>query len=150
MNIERVYVAGKLNADAVGYIHNCHKMMNTAELLREAGYAVYVPCLDNQMGWMFGWEKYECYFNFSQPWLKVSDAVYLVPGWETSQGTIKEIETAWEYHIPVFDTIYEMWEYTEDLIGGEIVEFKRGEDNSVIGGIKRRSVKEQLYDAGRA
>jgi len=38
--MKRIYVAGKLNDDAVGYIQNCHKMIRAAKKVREAGYNI--------------------------------------------------------------------------------------------------------------
>jgi hypothetical protein len=107
----KVYVAGKLNDDAVGYIINCHKMIKTAKLCRDHGYAVYVPCIDFLEGLVDGEFVYKDYFDNSQPWLKASDAVFLVPGWETSEGTKKEIYNARMKDIPVFNSIIEMDEY---------------------------------------
>ena len=142
--MKKVYVAGKLNADAVGYLHNCHKMINTAELLREAGYSVFVPCLDLIMGIAFGWDSYEEYFNNSQPWLKASDAVFLVPGWETSKGTIREINTAFENKIPVFDRLDEMWQHFEGIPGGVIVSLDIDDDGNVSGVKKERNTPDYI------
>ena len=97
----RVYVAGKLNDMAINYIKNMSVMMAFAEEIRKLGHAVYVPCLDFQMGLMFGDWMYDDYFNNSQQWLKVSDAVFVVPGYETSEGTNREIELAEKLGIPV-------------------------------------------------
>jgi len=44
--MKRVYVAGKLNSDACGYIKNVHRMIIWAEKVRKAGFAVFVPGLD--------------------------------------------------------------------------------------------------------
>jgi hypothetical protein len=101
-----IYVAGKLNdTDAVRYLHNVHKMMETAEQVRLAGHAPFVPAIDLLMGIKFGYENYEDYFNASQIWLAKADAVVLVSGWETSPGTKKEIATAHKLGIPVLDDI---------------------------------------------
>lgn len=106
----RVYVAGKLNDMAVNYLYNVHKMMVTAEEARLAGFSVFVPAIDLTMGIKFGYNDYHDYFDNSQPWLAVSDAVLLTPGWETSAGTAKEIELAKSLGIPVFETLVEMKE----------------------------------------
>lgn len=135
--MKKIYVAGKLNADAVGYLHNVHKMINTAEVLRESGYSVFVPCLDLIMGIAFGWEDYHTYFDNSQPWLKASDAVFLVPGWVTSSGTKKEIETAFDNNIPVFDNLSEMDAYFEGTnTEGRIVGLTYTVDGTVIEPLK--------------
>lgn len=111
MRTLRVYVAGKLNdSDAVKYLRNCHRMILVAESVRRQGFSVYIPCLDFLMGMVFGDWSYEDYFDNSQPWLEVSDAVVVCPdGWEDSDGTKKEIATAERLDIPVFFS-------TEDLV----------------------------------
>ena len=112
----RVYVAGKLNADAVGYIQNMHRMIKTAKELRDAGFSVYVPCNDFLEGLVDGGFDYKEYFNNSQPWLSVSNAVFLTPGWETSSGTAKEIDLANELNIPIFSELSSMKEYFNKLL----------------------------------
>lgn len=113
---KKVYVAGKLNADAVGYINNCHRMIKTAREARKAGYAVYVPCNDFLEGLVAGDFGYNDYFDNSQPWLEAADAILLVPGWETSEGTKRELATAAYNCIPAFITVEGMdkWFKNED------------------------------------
>jgi hypothetical protein len=143
-DLKRVYVAGKLNADAVGYLYNVHKMMNTAQILNEAGYATYVPALDLLMGIAFGYTKYEEYFNNSQPWLKAADAVFLVEGWETSKGTIREINTAFENNVPVFDRLDEMWQHFKGVPGGSVVGLTYDAEGNVVGRIKERNLPDYM------
>ena len=100
--MKRVYVAGKLNDNAVDYIKNFNRMVKEAEAIRKMGFAVFVPCLDFLMGAIFGYWEYRDYFENSQEWLKVADAVYVCPSWESSKGTKKEIELARKFNIPVF------------------------------------------------
>lgn len=102
---KRIYIAGKLNADAVGYIKNIHKMIKTAKEVRDAGYSVYVPCNDILEGIQNGDFDYEDFFGNSQPWLLASDAVVLVPGWETSPGTKRELDLAAENNIPIYASV---------------------------------------------
>lgn len=124
---KRIYVAGKLNDDAVGYLFNVHKMMVTAEELRMAGYSVYVPAIDLLMGIKFGYKDYHDYFDNSQPWLEASDALFLTPGWETSEGTKNEMRTAWKNNIPVFDKIEAMNSYFKDgNHAGKLIGFYAG------------------------
>lgn len=111
--MKKVYVAGKLNADAIGYIKNMHRMIKMARVLRDAGYSVYVPCNDILEGLVDGGFEYGAYFDNSQPWLMVSDAVFLTPGWETSKGTLEEIRLARENEIPVFYLLEGMNAYFE-------------------------------------
>ena len=99
--MKKIYVAGALNSDAVGYIRNLHKMISYANILRKKGYAVFVPGLDFLMGLLDGNFDYQDYFDNSQPWLDVSDIMFVCPGWESSAGTLKEIEFAKKIGIPV-------------------------------------------------
>jgi hypothetical protein len=118
--MKRVYIAGKLNAMAVDYLYNVHKMMTVAQEVKSAGYAVLIPAIDLLMGIMFGYTKYEEYFDNNAPWLAVSEAVLLVPGWETSEGTKREIAIAKENGVPVFESIEEMNKYFAPLDNGMI------------------------------
>lgn len=106
--MKRVYVAGKLNDDACGYITNVHNMIIWAEKVRKLGFAVFVPGLDFLQGVVFGNWGYKDYFNNSQSWLDAADAVFLTPGWESSKGTAREIERAKSQNIPVFSDLDEL------------------------------------------
>ena len=103
--MKKVYIAGKLNDMAIDYIKNCHKMIKTAKRVRDAGFSVYVPCIDILEGIVDGDFGYEDFFNNSQPWLLSADAIFLTPGWGTSEGTKREIALARENDIPVFDSL---------------------------------------------
>lgn len=100
--MKRIYIAGKLNADACGYVQNIHRMVVWAEKVRRAGFAVFVPGIDFLNGVILGDWAYLDYFENSQPWLDASDAVFLVPGWETSEGVKREIARADAQGIPVY------------------------------------------------
>ena len=108
-----IYVAGALNSDAVGYIKNYHRMLLWAEKVRRAGFAVFVPALDFMMGVMFGDWEYTDYFDNSQPILNRCDAVFIVPGWENSSGTKKEIASAILQNIPVFYELEHLFEWKD-------------------------------------
>ena len=110
----RVYVAGKLNDTAAAHVHHLHKMVVWAERLRKAGFATYVPCLSILQGIIFGTWEYEDYFSCSQPWLACSQAVFLVPGWQTSKGVKREIELAEKLEIPIFTEISELRKWAKN------------------------------------
>lgn len=97
-----IYIAGKLNDDAVGYIKNMHHMMTYANFVKRKGYAVFIPCLDFLMGLLDGHYGYEDYFNNNQVILTKCDYMYVCPGYQTSKGTLKEIALAESLKIPVF------------------------------------------------
>jgi len=100
---KKIYIAGKLNDMAVDYLHNVHKMMETAEKVRLAGFSVFVPAIDLLMGIKFGYKDYHDYFDNSQPWIAVADAICLVPGWTTSKGTVIEMNLAKSLDIPIYE-----------------------------------------------
>ena len=110
----RVYIAGALNGMAIDYIINIHKMIKVAELVRQEGVGVYIPCLDFLCGVVHGDWTYEQYFSMNQPWLEVCDAVFLVPGWEESKGTKREIESAKQLNIPVFEKLDDFVKWLEE------------------------------------
>lgn len=108
---KKIYIAGKLNDMACDYIKNVHQMIVWADKVRKAGFAVYIPAIDFLVGVIIGdWDYYD-YFNNSQLFLVCCDAVFLVPGWQNSKGTIKEIGKAQQHNIPIFTYIQEMVDY---------------------------------------
>jgi hypothetical protein len=116
--MKKVYVAGALNADAVGYIKNCHNMIKQAIEIQRLGFAVFVPCLDFLQGLVAGNYEYQDYFNNSQPWLEASDIVYVLPNSHASKGTQKEILRAEELHISVVYCMFELIKYADNLPEG--------------------------------
>ncbi len=106
--MKKVYIAGALNADAVGYLKNVHRMITHAEKVRQAGFAVFIPALDFVMGMAFGNWEYNDYFDNSQPFLEACDYVYVCPESENSKGTQREVETALSLKIPVVFSVNEL------------------------------------------
>lgn len=113
--MKRVYIAGRLNDMACDYIKNVHQMIVTSEQVRKLGFAVYIPGIDFIQGMVFGDWDYADYFDNSQAWLDASDAVFLTPGWETSEGTRREIERAKSQNISVFDDLNELAKALGDM-----------------------------------
>jgi len=99
--MKRVYIAGKLNDQAIDYIKNVHKMMEYANEVKKLGCATLVPCLDILMGIKFGNYAYKDYADNNMAWVEVSDIVFVCPGFETSKGTLAEIKRAEELKIKV-------------------------------------------------
>ena len=99
--MKRIYIAGKINDMAVDYLKNVHLMMTEAHKLRKQGYAIFIPCLDLLSGIMFGDLDYEDYTENDMAWLEVCDELYVLPNWETSNGTKAEIKRAQELGIPI-------------------------------------------------
>jgi hypothetical protein len=110
--MKKVYIAGKLNAGAVDYIKNIHNMIVMAEIVRNKGYSVFVPCLDCLAGLVIGNYGYDDYFNNNLPWLEAADYVYVCPNSEDSKGVKAEILHAKKHNIPV---IYKMEEFLNGI-----------------------------------
>lgn len=76
-----------------------------------AGYAPFVPWFDFHHTFMLreGEEvTTEMYQEFSMAWLRAADVVLILPGWETSSGTIAEIEEAHRLQLPVLFSFEEL------------------------------------------
>lgn len=106
--MKKIYIAGKLNDTAVGYIKNMHRMICAADEIRRLGYSVFIPCLDILSGLVAGDYDYRDYFDNNLPWLESADAMFVCPGWETSHGTKQEILCAERLGIPVYFDIKEL------------------------------------------
>lgn len=74
----KVYVAGKLNDDAAGYLQNVHRMIQVGNVLRKKGYSVYIPCMDLLSGIVDGKMEYKDYFDNNLPWLLAADILFVM------------------------------------------------------------------------
>lgn len=100
--MKRVYVAGKYNdKDVISVLRNMRKGINASVDLLIRGYAPFCPWLDFQFG-LNNELSIELYKEYSMAWLRVSDAVLMVDGWENSKGAIAEKEEAERLGIPVY------------------------------------------------
>jgi len=106
--MKRVYVAGKLNADAPNYIKNCHVMIRVADRIRRKGFSVFVPCLDFLSGLVCGDYEYKDYFENNMPWLECAEYMFVCKNYESSVGTKREIEHAKGKGIKVVYSIVEL------------------------------------------
>jgi hypothetical protein len=103
MNI--IYIAGPFRGD--GTIENKRANIATAKkyvkIFIERNIGFYSPHLniDQEIIELLGGENtFSWDMNFE--FLKKCDAIAILPGWENSNGTKKEIENAKEYNLPVF------------------------------------------------
>ena len=112
--MQRIYVAGAYSDNNVmGVLNNMRKGLILSTRAFLAGYAVFSPWLDYQFVFQCNDEdiknlKVENFYKYSIAWLDVSDAMLLVPGWEDSYGTKKEIEYAEAHGIPIFYSLEEL------------------------------------------
>lgn len=98
----KVYVAGAYTAPTVVQVlANMRRGIDAAVQIAKLGMAPYCPWLDFQYG-LVSAMPVEVYKEISMEWLRASDAVFVVPGWENSEGTNAEINEACDRDIPVF------------------------------------------------
>ncbi len=106
--MKRVYVAGAYSADnVIDVLKNIGRGEHYAAMLFREGFAPFCPWHDKSYV-MANWNDeftVKQFYDFSMEWLSVSDALFLVPGWENSAGTKKEIEYALKFNTPIFDDI---------------------------------------------
>jgi hypothetical protein len=99
--MKRVYIAGAYSADSLlGMLRNIRQGIEKAVELMQMGYAPFCPFLDFQYG-LKAEAPLEVYQEASLEWMKASDVVYVLPGWEHSKGTINEMRLAQKIGIPV-------------------------------------------------
>lgn len=109
--MKRVYVAGAYSANN---IVDCLKNIGRGEFYSAKifmmGFAPFCPWHDKDFV-IKNWDEdftVEMFYEYSIAWLDVSDIMFLVPGYESSEGTMKEIGRAKELHIPIVKNFKEL------------------------------------------
>lgn len=104
--MKKVYVAGAYSSDNVlGVLDNIRKGIRASTEIFLAGYAPFCPHLDHLFNLQLRENEtltVQNFYDYSIEWLKVSDIMVVLPGWENSDGTKKEIEIAESLNIPVY------------------------------------------------
>ena len=102
--MKKVYVAGAYSADnVIDVLKNIGRGQYYSAKIFMMGFAPFSPWLDKEFV-IANWDKdftVDMFYDYSMAWLECSDIVFVVPGWEKSLGTQKEIERAVELGIPV-------------------------------------------------
>jgi hypothetical protein len=112
--MKRIYVAGAMSSsNPIQFLENLRKGMRVSTEVLLSGFSVFSPFIDFSL--FFQCREGECIpvetiQANSMAWLEVSDAILLVPGWECSKGTLKELDRAILLGIPVYHSIEEMQE----------------------------------------
>lgn len=104
--MKRIYIAGPYSADnVISVLENIRKGIRASSEVLLAGFAPFCPWLDFMYSLVLREGEQisvETYYAYSLKWLEVSDAVFVLPGWESSRGTRREIGAALALDIPVF------------------------------------------------
>lgn len=113
----KVYIAGPYSSDNVlGVLENVRAGMRMATKLLQHGFAVFCPWTDHQLflqlreGEGISIDTIQAH---SMEWLKVSDAVLVLKGFEASRGTLEEMRTAYALEKPVFFNPCELYQWAE-------------------------------------
>ena len=110
--MRRIYIAGAISsANPLQFLDNIRRGVRVANACLEAGYAVFVPHIDFQL--FLGLDdnqkiSVEQIQSQSMAWLEICHAVLLVPGYENSKGTAKELARAHSLGMPVYHSLEEL------------------------------------------
>ena len=100
--MKRIYIAGAYSSDNVmGVLHNIGTGIKASAKILKEGNAPFCPWLDYHFALEDSTIPKQAFYDYSMTWLEVCDEIHVLPGWETSQGTIKELARATELHIPI-------------------------------------------------
>jgi len=104
--MKKIYIAGPYSSDNVlGALENIRHGRRMATKLLLHGLSPFCPWLDSELflqlreGEQISLETIQ---EHSLTWLRASDAVLVLKGFEASRGTLAEIAVAYELDIPVF------------------------------------------------
>lgn len=112
--MKRIYVAGPYSANnVIDVLKNIGRGQQICAQLFQRGYAPFCPWHDKSYVIDMPNSDYtvEQFYKYSIAWLEVSDAVLLIGDWESSKGTLAEVERAKELDIPIFLNIPDMEKY---------------------------------------
>ena len=110
--MKRIYVAGPYSSDNIidtlDYMREGQRMATRVLL---AGFAPWCPWIDFHYQLQLRDDEeltVDNYYEYSITWLVVSDAMLVMPGWQYSKGTLKEIEIARALGIPIYYSFDDM------------------------------------------
>lgn len=120
----KVYVSGAYSGNNVlDVLKNIGRGEYYAAELFQLGFAPFTPWHDKDFVIKNFYRDFtvEMFYNYSMEWLRVSDAVLVVPDmkglidWTESKGTVAEIEEAQRLEIPVFFNIPALVKNTSEI-----------------------------------
>ena len=97
----RIYLAGKISGNTMDFLTNIHNGIAAQASIIKAGHSVFPVFCDFLMHLNDKTLTEEDYKRNSLDWLEVAEQIWVLPGWETSNGVKAEIERAIELNITV-------------------------------------------------
>ncbi len=109
----RIYIAGSITPinkkenPVLEYGKNFMKFLDAARRLAKNGYAPFVPIFDFPLS-VYGSEELDvnAFYEISLSYLTACDAIFLLPDWESSKGTKRELQVASNSGIPIYTDMY--------------------------------------------
>lgn len=109
MKTEIIYVAGRYRARTLpGKILNIIKAYITALRISRKGYIVFCPHANTALFDLFCKHSDEFWLKAGQEFLKRSDALFLMKGWQNSQGSWGEYNVAITKRMPIYYHLREL------------------------------------------
>jgi len=107
--MKRVFIAGPIGcggkADNMRFLGNLDEFIEAWGTLTALGFACYCPGADFLIAMRNPSMDIEELQQASLAWLRVSDCVFLLDGWEDSPGTARELSVASELGLPAFQSL---------------------------------------------
>jgi hypothetical protein len=104
--MNKIYVAGAISSkNPIETLHNIGKGLAMGAKVLTRGYAPFVPHADCLLHFLLhnhDLTQVELWYDYSLEWLKVSDAVLVIPSEKKSKGVLQELETARKLNIPIY------------------------------------------------
>lgn len=111
----RVYVAGPLTKPVGHEMPNVRRAIDAAQSLFKAGFAPFVPHLNNFWFLVYPENTYEEFIAWDKAWVLACDALLRLEGY--SEGADREVAFARLHGIPVFTTVEELVEWRDRTRG---------------------------------
>lgn len=115
--MKRIYIAGPYSAsNIIEALNNMRRGMQLSYEVLKAGFAPFVPFFDYHFS-LIGETTLDEYYEYSLAWLRASEAILLLRGWQKSSGTLKELAIAQELNLPIFEQLEALkeWEKRQRL-----------------------------------